>query len=170
MNYKNTTVKVCTACNGHKIKMSSKHYQSKFLDCSICKKAVIYNSSILCSGCDHWCHKNCTDLCSIDIKTIEKLNNSWYCSICTPNIFPFAQLDAKYITKELNPMVSSVLPTSVTHKAGPVSKNQCFSCKNQTSKTQYKNKFIIYNNNKVKLCIPCGQDQSKIKNKIRLNI
>ena len=148
--------------------MSSKNYQHKYLDCSICKKAVIYNSSILCSGCDHWCHKKCTDLESIDIKTLENLNTSWYCSICIPTIFPFSQLNAKQITKELNPSVSSGFSASVTHKAGPGSKRQCFSCKNETSRTQYKNKFIIYNNNKVKLCIPCGQDQSKIK--VRLNI
>ena len=178
MNYKHTTVKVCTACNVQKIKMSARQYKSKFLDCSICKKAVIYNSSILCLGCDHWCHKKCTELDTSDINTLEKSDIGWYCSICMPNIFPFHQLNGKQIRKELNPLVSSVFPASVTHKAGPVRggkisrksmlNKECFSCNNLTSRSVYKNKFIIYNNQKVKLCIPCGKDQSKIKHKNKI--
>ena len=88
MNYKNTTVKICSSCNSKKLKACSKNYQGKFLDCSICKKAVIYNSSILCSICDHWVHKKCTKLTKNDINNIENSNTPWSCDKCCCDIPP----------------------------------------------------------------------------------
>ena len=75
--YKNATVKICTSCNNNKkLTVCSKKYKhnSTYIDCSICQKAVLYNSSILCNGCDHFVHRKCTNLTSEDIKNIENIN------------------------------------------------------------------------------------------------
>ena len=102
MNYKNTTVKVCSSCNSKKLKACSKNYQDKFLDCSLCEKAVIYNSSILCSICDHFVHQKCTKLTKIDINNIENSNTPWSCDKCCCDIFPFFHLDATKLDRLLN--------------------------------------------------------------------
>ena len=92
MNYKNTTIKVCTYCNSKKVKQCMKKYQGTFLDCTICQKAVMYNNTILCIGCSHWIHMKCTHLSSDDINEIEKLEIPWFCNTCTTDIFPFSQI------------------------------------------------------------------------------
>ena len=92
MNYKNTTIKVCKTCNSGKNKVCSKKYNSKLIDCSICKKAVLYNSSILCSNCDHFVHKKCTVLSTDDIKNIENTIDTWFCPICVADCSPSPNL------------------------------------------------------------------------------
>ena len=93
MNYKNTTVKICSSCNVKKLKACAANYKSTFLDCSICQKAVIYNSTILCSNCDHWVHQKCTELTKNDITIMENSSISWFCDKCCCDIFPFSQID-----------------------------------------------------------------------------
>ena len=89
INYKNTTIKVCQSCNKQKFKICSKDHQSKFLDCSICKKFVLYNTCIVCENCDHFVHRKCTKLTHEEIKNIENNNIPWNCVKCTEEIFHF---------------------------------------------------------------------------------
>ena len=120
MNYKNTCVKICTTCNTKKVKKCAKKYQSTFLDCRICQKAVLYNSSILCSICTHWVHQKCTNLLPNDIEDIENLTNTWSCSKCCDNIFPFSSLNVQQLQRTL----------STKRITKPVKKAQCFACEN----------------------------------------
>ena len=53
-------------------------------------------------------------------------------------------------------------PVSTPIHPVPTPKSQCFACKNPVPKNNYKNKTIIYNNELVKLCKTCGQNQSKL--------
>ena len=46
-----------------------------------------------------------------------------------------------------------------------VLKQQCFACYNTVPRTHYKNKYIFYNHRKVKLCVTCSKDQSRLKTK-----
>ena len=159
MNYKNTTVKICSSCNVKKLKACAANYKSTFLDCSICQKAVIYNSTILCSICDHWVHQNCTKLTKDDIKMMENSNASWSCDKCCCDIFPFSQIDANELENVVNPLFKRNPPI----RAVPLPKTKCFSCKNPVPRINYKNKTIIYNNETIKLCKTCGDNQSRLK-------
>ena len=94
INYKNTTIKICTSCNSNKkLTISSQKYKSNYIDCSICNKAVIYNSNIPCTGCNHLVHRKCTSLSSEDITNIESTNSIWHCSTCMEDMFPFSKLN-----------------------------------------------------------------------------
>ena len=162
INYKNTTVKVCMSCNTKKNKACSPNYNDAYVDCSICEKAVIYDSSIYCSCCNHFIHQKCTKLSKEDILDIENSNSTWTCNKCCEDIFPFFQLDST----KMNKLFNHKLPFPSTRSvASPISKSQCFLCTNIVPNRKYKNKGIIYDNKRVKLCEPCGHDQSKTKNK-----
>ena len=165
MNYKNTTVKVCTSCNGKTGKICAKKFQSTFVDCGICQKAVIYNSSILCLGCSHWVHKKCTNLTNDEIQEIEKTIDTWFCTSCTAEIFSFSQLNTIELNKVLNPRVSTNGKPVTTSRPKPTSKNQCFSCNGYVPRNHYKNKNIMYNDRKVRLCMACSIDQPNLKDK-----
>ena len=164
INYKNTTVKVCISCNSKKFKFCATKYKSKNIECTACQKAVIYNSCILCSCCDHFIHQKCTRLSKEDIADIEKSQNEWTCKQCYSDIFPFSELTTRELQKQLTP----VLKTSrqmAKNRTKPVLKQQCFACHNTVPRTHYKNKYIFYNHRKVKLCVTCSKDQSRLKTK-----
>ena len=82
INYKNTTVKVCISCNSQKNKLFSTKYKSKNIECTVCTKAVLYNSCIMCSCCEHFIHQKCTQLSKEDIAVIEKCHNERTCKKC----------------------------------------------------------------------------------------
>ena len=63
--------------------------------CNICNKRVQRHSYILqCSNCRGKVHLKCLPFVSKtdDIYT-KKDVNTWYCTICTKNIFPFNHID-----------------------------------------------------------------------------
>lgn len=137
INYKNTTVKVCMSCNTKKNKACIPNYNNAYVDCSICEKAVIYNSSIHCSCCNHFIHQKCTKLSKEDILDIENSNSTWTCNKCCEDIFPFFQLD---YTK-MNKLFGHKLPSPSTRSvAPPISKSQCFYVQilfqNESTKTK----------------------------------
>ena len=167
MNYKNITIKICSTCNKQKFKVCSKNYQSKSLDCSICKKLVLYNTSILCDNCDHYIHRKCTNITHEEIKNIERNSVPWNCSQCNKEIFPFFQLNSTNLTKVLNSKVSFAAPKQKS-KAVPVPKNLCFSCNKPVHRGYYNKKHIIYNHKKLKFCKSCSQDQSPLKDKDKI--
>ena len=107
INYKNTTVKVCISCNSKKFKFCAAKYKSKNIECTACQKAVIYNSCILCSFCDHFIHQKCTRLSKEDIADIEKSQNEWACKQCCSDIFPFSELTTRELQKELTPVLKT---------------------------------------------------------------
>ena len=157
MNYKNTAVKVCSACNSKKFKACALKYRTTFLDCSVCKKAVKNNNCILCSICTHWFHQKCTKLSTKDIKVIERLNVDWTCNNCTINIYPFSVFDYKEIQASSN----------TQRKPGRTMKSKCFSCTiNIIPFKRYKYKIIYYENKQVRLCEECSiTDNHNLKDK-----
>ena len=161
MKYKKSTVKVCTSCGSSKYKMCNSKHKATYLDCNIYQKGVLYNASILCLNCDHWIHKKCTNLSAADIKIIENNKSSWYCAVCHADIFPFSQLNSTKLGDILNQKPHCKNNNIVVE---PILDNQCFLCKNQVPRCKYRNKRIIYNSNKGKICLPCSIDNSKFKN------
>ena len=152
LNYKNTCVKVCTNCNSKTHKACKLKYKGKFLDCSICNKAVLYNQSILCQNCDCFVHQKCTKLSNAGIKAIENSIDFWTCSKCMAGIYPFADLDTQQLACAINPSTKKI----VKKKRLYFSKQQCLACKNYIPRKKYKNKSIIYNGNYAKLCPDCS--------------
>ena len=134
LNYKNTSIKVCSGCKSDKIKACSLKYKSTFVDCSICGKVVKDNNCILCTNCDHFTHQKCTLLSSKDIKDIEKLQTGWFCNNCNLNIFPFSPMCLQTSNKNnkkqkiVGGQANLLLPGKININQGGI--DQCFACKN----------------------------------------
>ena len=92
LNFRNQKVNACPACNSTKLKLCAKKYRLKFLNCSICDKAVKSNNSILCHMCDCWTHQNCSGLSKAEINCIEKSIDTWICKNCNSDMLPFSLL------------------------------------------------------------------------------
>ena len=151
LNYKNTCVKVCTNCNSKTHKACRPKYKGKFLDCSICNKAVIYNQSILCQNCDCFVHQKCTRLSNSDIKAIENSIDFWTCCKCMADIYPYADLNTQQLVCAIKPNTKKIVKKNHIYP-----KQQCLACKNYIPRKKYKNKLIIYNGNYAKLCPDCS--------------
>ena len=60
----------------------------EFLDCSICKKEVKYES-IFCNSCQHWTHPECAGLTRKDLFDINNdFYGDWFCLPCSNSMFP----------------------------------------------------------------------------------
>ena len=68
--------------------------------CSICNRRIPCNALHLkCDCCNHFIHKNCSNLPKKDIESIIQGSKSWSCLMCNETNFPFVSTieDAEYL-------------------------------------------------------------------------
>ena len=93
--YENKKIRFCYTCSIQNLNIPVRNISSlEFLDCSICKKIVKYES-VYCNLCQHWVHPYCNNLDANMLTELSKSDTDWYCKTCTYNIFPNFLINTK---------------------------------------------------------------------------
>ena len=87
--YNNNPVTFCVECSeGRYYSLVKDHTLLEFLDCTVCKNIVKYES-ILCSICMHWSHLSCYNLTQQDVTVMSTDNyGDWICRTCLEEALP----------------------------------------------------------------------------------
>ena len=59
--------------------------------CSIFNRNIRTNA-ILCEHCNHWLHRQCTNLTNEQFNKYSSTEENWFCETCLNNLFPFGDL------------------------------------------------------------------------------
>ena len=103
----------------------------EFLDCSICKKQVKYES-ILCDYCQHLVHPYCNGISKKNLIQLGTITDKWYCRNCNLKIYP------KFLLTENN--------NNNNNNNKNKNKNEILTIK---KKSEIKNEFITHNDCRV---------------------
>ena len=88
----------------------------EFLDCSICKKQVNYES-ILCDHCQHLVHPYCNGISKKYLSHLGQITDNWYCRNCNLKIYPNFLLTTKNNHElPINKNQSDIKNEFITHK------------------------------------------------------
>ena len=86
--YDNNKRCLCEPCSKHGLKIPVRDKSLiEFLDCSICKKQVKYES-ILCDHCQHLVHPYCNGISRKSLHQLGQITDNWYCRNCNLKIYP----------------------------------------------------------------------------------
>ena len=79
---------LCESCSKHGLQIAVRDTSLiEFLDCSICKKQVKYES-ILCDHCQHLVHPYCNGISKKYLNQLGQITDNWYCRNCNLKIYP----------------------------------------------------------------------------------
>ena len=86
--YNNKKRCLCESCSKHGLEIPVRDKTLvEFLDCSICKKQVKYES-IFCDHCQHLVHPYCNGISKKYLHQLGQMAEKWYCKNCNLQIYP----------------------------------------------------------------------------------
>ena len=144
----------------------------EFLDCSICKHQVKYES-IFCNLCQHWVHPYCNKITKKELKQLSEVTANWHCYNCNLEIFPnnlIEKSDSTCKTKSSNSIKNEYATKDncsvCSKKVTGTETLACSTCKHWLHKkcighfntrAEYQN-FLKYYSNKEWDCPVCTAD------------